>query len=213
MAIDADWSIPAAISMAAITIADNATWARPRPKTSRRVVFNRSHDNSRPIINIRKTTPNSARGPIAARSSIVITASGGQKSVSAPRPDGPTAMPTRMKSDNRTYLLALKQWNDDAGGTQQDQHVFKNINRNSNHTAAYPSWTLQWKHQLANESAFKLFGRNASPRPVSAPVLLGHGNPVKDDIGPALLTQRARGGMEYIGLCASDRASGLQWTV
>ncbi len=59
-----------------------ATCARPRPKTARRIAFNCGRLNSRPIENIRKTIPNSAR-PLSS------TLEGTHASAW-----GPTAMPT-----------------------------------------------------------------------------------------------------------------------
>ena len=37
------------------------TCARPRPNTMRFMLMSRGSENSRPMVNIRKTTPNSAR--------------------------------------------------------------------------------------------------------------------------------------------------------
>ena len=39
----------------------SATWLRPRPKTSLRMLLSLGRLNSSPMTNIRKTTPNSAR--------------------------------------------------------------------------------------------------------------------------------------------------------
>ena len=68
----------------------------------------RSQDSSTPIMNIRNTTPSSARCAISVRFEIVTAPSQGTVSVRRPRPDGPSSAPAPMKP--RTGLTR-RRWN------------------------------------------------------------------------------------------------------
>ena len=63
-----------ALPMASASVA--ATCAPPRPNTRRRMVFSLVRLNSRPIENIRKTTPSSARRLVSSRSATTPSACG-----------------------------------------------------------------------------------------------------------------------------------------
>jgi hypothetical protein len=88
---------PRAKAAAARPAAERRTWRDPSPNTRRRISSRRSRESSRPIMNSSMTTPRSAIGPIAAASVIAMASSQGSRSTRAPRPDGPTAMPTSRK--------------------------------------------------------------------------------------------------------------------
>ena len=78
---------------ARISGVDSTTWAAPRPKTSRRMLFSRSNDSSRPIMNKRNTTPNAATRSIASTLVSASASSQGARAARRPRPEGPSATP------------------------------------------------------------------------------------------------------------------------
>ena len=88
---------PARVAIAATAEMDKAVWAPPRPNTSRRSRRSRSHDSSRPIMNSRNTTPNSASSAMSPGLDTASGASHGARWARAPRPNGPRATPAARK--------------------------------------------------------------------------------------------------------------------
>ena len=58
-------SSPKAMAARAMAARHRLTCSAPMPNTQRRIKRRRSHDSSRPIMNSRKTTPNSANWAIS----------------------------------------------------------------------------------------------------------------------------------------------------
>src|SRR3984893_13487143 len=77
--------------------AEPKTCRAPSPKTSRPMIAKRCQDSSRPIMNSRKTTPNSATGAICSTFSRANGASQPICRASAPRPKGPSKTPAPRK--------------------------------------------------------------------------------------------------------------------
>ena len=69
----------------------------PNPIRDPRICHNRLNDSSRPMENSNRMMPSSANGSMRSGSLIVTHLSIGNVSVSAPSPNGPTSIPTRMK--------------------------------------------------------------------------------------------------------------------
>ena len=88
---------PRATSAPAISNPQPISSAAPTPNTVPRICHKRFIESSRPIEKSSRTMPNSAKGSIASRSEMVTWTSHGTRSVSEPRPDGPTTTPTMMK--------------------------------------------------------------------------------------------------------------------
>ena len=68
-------------AMAIVASMVTTTWTPPRPNTCQRMAMSRVRENSRPMENIRKTTPNSARREVCSLAG------------SQPSACGPTTMP------------------------------------------------------------------------------------------------------------------------
>ncbi|MQM40246.1 hypothetical protein KBTX_04293 [wastewater metagenome] len=73
---------PSAQAVSPSTPVHSATWAPPRPNTVQRIARSCGRENSRPMVNSRKTTPNSASGRTSSTSP------------TSPVADGPSATPT-----------------------------------------------------------------------------------------------------------------------
>ncbi len=85
-----------------------AICAAPRPKIMRRIDLSRSNVNSRPMVNSRNTTPNSARAWTLCERIKANPSKTGQVPTRRPTPSGPSNTPTSKKPSTPD---TLKRWN------------------------------------------------------------------------------------------------------
>jgi len=83
---EASMLLPNHNASAPTTVAEIPTCSPPRPNTSRRIDHRRSTDISRPIMNIRKITPSSARNSTSSGRAKVNHDNTGQEPASEARP-------------------------------------------------------------------------------------------------------------------------------
>ena len=98
----------ATISAPPINAAVSSISAAPIPNTIFRIATRRRKLSSSPIENSKSTMPSSANGLIPSGSEIDTQSSAGYCPVSAPSPNGPAKMPTRMKPITGLILKRAK---------------------------------------------------------------------------------------------------------
>src|SRR6202035_1089054 len=98
--------------------AEPKTCIVPSPKRSRPIIAKRCHDSSRPIMNRRKTTPNSATGAIC---STLPRANGADLPRERAKAIGAKQNTGAKETQNRTELQAPEQRHDDARRREKNQ--------------------------------------------------------------------------------------------